>query len=101
MLSVKSLRSERVGLASSDGCYGGRESVMSSALPEELWSDDEEHVVMETWSEDKTPVGHGKLIMSLLCSLTPLPPQSLPYSLTRLITVCCVLGEGRAYTSLD
>ena len=39
-----------------------RDSTMSSALPDELWSDGEETVAMEIFSEDTTQPGQGMLI---------------------------------------
>lgn len=39
------------------GGHDGRESLMSSTLPEELWSDGEEHVIMETCEDDKSTLG--------------------------------------------
>ena len=41
------------------------DSAMSSALPDELWSDGEEPVAMETFSEDTTQSCQGMLILSV------------------------------------
>ena len=43
----------------------GHDSVMSSARPDELWSDGEEPIAMETYNNDTTQPGEGMLILSV------------------------------------
>ena len=55
---MRSSTSELVGSANSAGGQRFTESVLSSVLPEELWSDEEEEpIAMETQSGDKSSAG--------------------------------------------
>ena len=48
----------------------GHDSVMSSALPDELWSDGEGPVAMETYSDATTQPARGMYLLSVIISCT-------------------------------